>query len=260
MVQRKGTKHGFRTPNEHLATWLDRQFSSSREYLRLRESVLPKIHLCGNCPCPGDVDVCRVSAVLHNPHVHGQARGKGAKTRTRRGEKSHEVYRHQTFWVGILDDCWHLCCLLYRYLSFHCVGKVRHFILFFFHFVYLFQNCVDWMIVDCFLFVVCRVFFEWKYNYSPDEANRVNSLVYLISAIASPFLGYVVDKTGKNVSWVILSIIGTFVAHALLNFSQVNPYTCMILMGFSYAMLAGSLWPLIALVVEEHQLGTAYGM
>lgn len=33
-----------------------------------------------------------------------------------------------------------------------------------------------------------------------------------------------------------------------------------IIMGISYSMLASSLWPLVALIIPEYQLGTAYGM
>jgi len=32
------------------------------------------------------------------------------------------------------------------------------------------------------------------------------------------------------------------------------------LMGLSYSILACALWPMVAYVVPEHQLGTAYGM
>nr|XP_050864060.1 major facilitator superfamily domain-containing protein 1-like isoform X1 [Vespula vulgaris] len=105
-----------------------------------------------------------------------------------------------------------------------------------------------------------KVFFERKYQYDPSSANTVNSLIYSISAIASPVLGYLVDRIGKNVFWVFLSICATMVAHVLLAFTYVNPYACMILMGFAYSMLASSLWPLIALVTPEYQLGTAYGI
>lgn len=31
-------------------------------------------------------------------------------------------------------------------------------------------------------------------------------------------------------------------------------------MGLAYSMLASSLWPLVALIIPEYQLGTAYGM
>lgn len=39
-----------------------------------------------------------------------------------------------------------------------------------------------------------------KYDYSAEDANYVESLVYLISAIPSPLFGFVIDKTGRNVS------------------------------------------------------------
>jgi len=52
----------------------------------------------------------------------------------------------------------------------------------------------------------------------------------------------------------------TIIAHGLLAFTYLSPYVCMVLMGLAYSMLASSLWPLIALVTPEHQLGTAYGM
>ncbi|KAH0554201.1 major facilitator superfamily domain-containing protein 1-like [Cotesia glomerata] len=107
---------------------------------------------------------------------------------------------------------------------------------------------------------LAKVFFERKYQYSPAAANTANSLIYSISAIASPLFGFLVDKTGKNVLWVFISIVGTIIAHGLLAFTYVDPYTCMIAMGLSYSMLASSLWPLIALVIPEYQLGTAYGL
>ncbi|XP_058794311.1 major facilitator superfamily domain-containing protein 1-like [Phymastichus coffea] len=105
-----------------------------------------------------------------------------------------------------------------------------------------------------------KLYFIRKYEFEPDAANTVNSLVYSISAIASPLFGILVDKIGRNVLWVATSIIGSLFAHGLLAFTYVTPYVCMVLLGISYSMLASSLWPLIALVIPEHQLGTAYGI
>lgn len=31
-------------------------------------------------------------------------------------------------------------------------------------------------------------------------------------------------------------------------------------MGLAYSLLASALWPLIALIIPENQMGTAYGM
>ncbi|CAG2113019.1 unnamed protein product, partial [Medioppia subpectinata] len=34
----------------------------------------------------------------------------------------------------------------------------------------------------------------------------------------------------------------------------------MVLMGIGYSVLACALWPMVALIIPEHQLGTAYGV
>lgn len=67
-----------------------------------------------------------------------------------------------------------------------------------------------------------------KYDYSAEDANYVDSLVYLISAIASPLFGFVIDKTGRNVTWILISIASTIMAHSFLAFTFVNPYFCMV--------------------------------
>lgn len=105
-----------------------------------------------------------------------------------------------------------------------------------------------------------QAFFINNFDMTPEEANNVNSIVYLISAIASPLFGYVIDKVGRNVSWVFVATVATLFAHVLLTFSHLNPYIAMSIMGLSYSMLAASLWPLVALIVPEYQLGTAYGL
>ena len=69
-----------------------------------------------------------------------------------------------------------------------------------------------------------------------------------------------VDKTGRNILWVVISVIGSLIAHGMLSFTYFSPYVSVILLGLSYSMLASSLWSLISLVIPEHQVGTAYGM
>ncbi|XP_034471718.1 major facilitator superfamily domain-containing protein 1 isoform X1 [Drosophila innubila] len=104
-----------------------------------------------------------------------------------------------------------------------------------------------------------QAFFISNFQMTPEQANNVNSIVYLISAIASPLFGFIIDKVGRNVTWVFVATISTLLAHMLLTFSHLNPYISMCIMGLSYSMLAASLWPLVALIVPEYQLGTAYG-
>ncbi|CAL1527854.1 unnamed protein product [Lymnaea stagnalis] len=104
------------------------------------------------------------------------------------------------------------------------------------------------------------VFFEMKFGLTPTSANAVNSLVYIVSAVASPVFGFLIDKIGKNVFWVIIGIVVTLGCHMLLAFTFINPYVAMIIMGLSYSVLASALWPMVSLIIPGHQLGTAYGI
>jgi MFS family permease len=79
------------------------------------------------------------------------------------------------------------------------------------------------------------------------------------SAILSPILGYAVDRTGRNLYWLMGSITTTIIAHALLAFLFVHPVVPLTLMGISYSILAASLWPMVAFLVPKKMLGTAYG-
>lgn len=82
------------------------------------------------------------------------------------------------------------------------------------------------MILNCRQF--SRLFFERKFDLIPQDANVVNSMVYLLAAALSPVFGILIDKTGRNVTWVIISTITTIGAHFLLAFTFFNPYLGMV--------------------------------
>lgn len=67
-----------------------------------------------------------------------------------------------------------------------------------------------------------------KYDLDDNSANGVSSVVYVISAIASPILGNLVDRTGRNVMWVFLAVVVTLGCHAVLTFTFWNPYIPMV--------------------------------
>ncbi|XP_069562388.1 lysosomal dipeptide transporter MFSD1 isoform X2 [Brachyistius frenatus] len=123
----------------------------------------------------------------------------------------------------------------------------------------IFLICVGYYVAIFPFIGLGQVFFIEKFNFSPAEARAVNSIVYIISAPASPVLGFMVDKTGRNVIWVMTAVVATLAAHIMLAFTFWNPWIAMSLLGVSYSLLACALWPMVAFVVPEHQLGTAYG-
>jgi len=103
-------------------------------------------------------------------------------------------------------------------------------------------------------------FFIEKFNMTNKDANFITGLPYLVSAPASPALGFLIDKTGRNITYCLLSIIASAGCHALLTFTMLSPYIAIITLGVAYSLLASALWPIAALVIPEYQLGTAYGL
>ncbi|XP_023371449.1 major facilitator superfamily domain-containing protein 1 isoform X1 [Otolemur garnettii] len=104
------------------------------------------------------------------------------------------------------------------------------------------------------IFVICVCYYVAVFPFI-----GLGNIVYVISAPMSPVFGLLVDKTGKNVIWVLCAVVTTLVSHMMLAFTMWNPWIAMCLLGLSYSLLACALWPMVAFVVPEHQLGTAYG-
>lgn len=70
-----------------------------------------------------------------------------------------------------------------------------------------------------------------KYNVVPVRPfffSLYSSIVYIISAPASPVLGFMVDKTGKNITWVLCAVVTTLIAHMMLAFTFWNPWFAMV--------------------------------
>ncbi|KAI2656612.1 Major facilitator superfamily domain-containing protein 1 [Labeo rohita] len=84
--------------------------------------------------------------------------------------------------------------------------------------------------------------------------------VFFIEKFAfSTVLASFINRTGRNILWVMLAVITTLISHMMLAFTFWNPWIAMCLLGLSYSLLACALWPMVAFVVPDHQLGTAYG-
>lgn len=86
------------------------------------------------------------------------------------------------------------------------------------------------------------------------------SLVYLMSAIISPFLGRAVDYFGRRGYLAILSTSLTIPVFLLLEYTDVNVKVSMVLLGLSYCGCAATLWPTVQMLVDEHVVGSANGI
>ncbi|XP_039253474.2 lysosomal dipeptide transporter MFSD1-like [Styela clava] len=123
----------------------------------------------------------------------------------------------------------------------------------------VFAICVAYYVAVFPFIGLGKTFFQEKFGFSSSSASAVNSIVYIMSAPCSPVLGFIIDRVGRNLFWILFAVVLTLASHGLLAFTFINPWFAMTLMGFAYSVLACALWPLVAFLVPEHQLATAYG-
>jgi len=102
--------------------------------------------------------------------------------------------------------------------------------------------------------------FQDKFGYSKTKANTFLMIPFSISAIASPFLGGIVDRVGQRAWLILFAPMFLMLSHAMLGFTSIEPLIWVIVLGSAFAIYASSLAPGIARVVEEDQVGTAYGI
>ncbi|CAG2174736.1 unnamed protein product [Oppiella nova] len=82
----------------------------------------------------------------------------------------------------------------------------------------------------------------------------------MISMGASPILGALMGRLGRNLIFVLIAVLITMGAHALMAFTFLTPWVGMSCMGIGYSLLACTVWAMVSLVVPERTLGTAYGL
>eukprot|EP01087_Luapelamoeba_hula_P018051 TRINITY_DN575_c0_g1_i1.p1 TRINITY_DN575_c0_g1~~TRINITY_DN575_c0_g1_i1.p1 ORF type:complete len:479 (-),score=42.01 TRINITY_DN575_c0_g1_i1:55-1491(-) len=101
-------------------------------------------------------------------------------------------------------------------------------------------------------------------EFSEETATLFVSIPNFVSIFAAPLFGYIIDKFGRSVIWIIVSSGMLVVAHVLFlgNANQwwfIHPIPIMLWLGTGYAMLAASLWPLLPYIIAANMLGTGYG-
>lgn len=120
--------------------------------------------------------------------------------------------------------------------------------------------CVSFYLTIFPFISIASKFFQTKWNYDSSKADAAASLVYIMSAILSPFIGLAVDKCGRNLIFLLIASILVMFAHFVMAVTIINLWIPTISLGLGYAIMCCALWPLVALVVPQHQLGTAYGV
>lgn len=120
--------------------------------------------------------------------------------------------------------------------------------------------CVSFYLTIFPLIALGSKFFQTKWQYEPARADAIDSIVYVISAATSPFIGLLVDKVGRNLVFLLIASLLVMFAHVIMALTLWNLWIPMIMLGIGYSIMCSALWPLVAIAVPQQQLGTAYGV
>jgi len=120
--------------------------------------------------------------------------------------------------------------------------------------------CMSFYVAVFVFITIASPFFQRKYSVTPSVANTYVAIPYTVSAIISPILGFCIDYIGYSAQWVLLACLSLTAIHLTLATTMFPPYAMMIWMGCTYSLCAASLWPMVALIVNLKQLGSAYGL
>lgn len=69
------------------------------------------------------------------------------------------------------------------------------------------------------------------------------SVPYIMSAILSPFLGFLVDKIGKRAVLAVAAPIALTCVHLTLGLTHMSVWGPLVLQGIAYSVFAAALWP-----------------
>ena len=123
--------------------------------------------------------------------------------------------------------------------------------------------CVMFYVTIFSFITISSAEFEIIFGYPEIVANIVTAIPYILAAIVCPIGGFLVDKLGRHAIWVLGSTFAISYAHASLIVAPggafAAPIIAMIVIGLAYTVCAASLWPSVALLAKEKELGTAYG-
>jgi len=101
-------------------------------------------------------------------------------------------------------------------------------------------------------------------EFSPNTASLFISIPNFVSVFAAPMFGFIIDRFGRSVLWIITASGMLVCAHLAFladanDWFYIHPIPIMLWLGIGYAMLASSLWPLLPYIIPSNMLGTAYG-
>lgn len=99
-----------------------------------------------------------------------------------------------------------------------------------------------------------------KFGMTSVQSGEITSLLPLGTLIFTPLFGFLIDRYGKAATAMIFGSSLLLLIHLNFAFTDLAPQIPMILLGISFSLVPAAMWPTMVRLVEEKQIGTAYGL
>jgi MFS family permease len=107
---------------------------------------------------------------------------------------------------------------------------------------------------------VGKPFLVNKYEVTILDASVQSSVFFLALMIFAPLFGILVNVTGYNLTWIVVSSLLAIANHSMFAFTYISPYIVLLAMGMSGALLLAALSTIVPETVSVNQLAAAFGL
>ena len=103
-----------------------------------------------------------------------------------------------------------------------------------------------------------------KFSVNENLAGLIPSLLPFGTILLTPFFGNLFDRKGKGATIMIVGALLIILVHFLFSIPALNQWFVavflMIILGIAFSLVPSAMWPSVAKIIAEKQLGTAYAL
>lgn len=103
-------------------------------------------------------------------------------------------------------------------------------------------------------------FFQHAEGLSLEAAGLMNSHVFLAAVFATPAFGWLSDRIGRRALLLTLGSLLLTASFVILAVGSGKLGLSTVLLGISFSLVPGVLWPAVSYLVEPRHLGAAFGL
>lgn len=104
----------------------------------------------------------------------------------------------------------------------------------------------------------------YKYNVDESIAGLIPSLLPFGTILLTPFFGNIYDRIGKGATLMLIGSLMLVAVHVLFALPFFNnvwfAIAIMIVLGIAFSLVPSAMWPSVAKIIPQKQLGTAYSI